>query len=274
MLGFHHFPSSEHTGHRFGFNGMEKDDEVHNANGSSYTTDFRQLDPRLGGRWWSLDPIVKPWESPYAGFSNNPIYFIDPSGLDPGDPYKKGDEQGDKGTEAPNGGTRDGEGGVTGGENICKFCGENGEDIYGLPDDSETSSAGGGQATVTPDPSRGANNETGYKYTSQDLDARDRVIGSGNHAITRALLARESKNRFRPIYDSRSPYGSTFQKNWQAGYESMGDFAKGDYTKKWKTMGLQPPKKAETKTGSVSGLNLGDYAPKKSDKMTSVRTLQ
>jgi hypothetical protein len=29
---------------------------------------------------------VKPWESPYAGFANNPIYFVDPSGLDPAPP--------------------------------------------------------------------------------------------------------------------------------------------------------------------------------------------
>jgi hypothetical protein len=48
--------------------------------------DFRENDPRLGGRWWSIDPVVKPWESPYVGYSNNPIIFSDPSGLDPDDP--------------------------------------------------------------------------------------------------------------------------------------------------------------------------------------------
>jgi hypothetical protein len=41
--------------YRFGFNGMEKDNEV-KGQGKSYTTEFRQLDPRLGGRWWSIDP--------------------------------------------------------------------------------------------------------------------------------------------------------------------------------------------------------------------------
>lgn len=74
-------------GYRFGFNGMEKDDEI-KTNGNSYTTPFRMLDPRLGGRWWSTDPIVKPWESPYAGFANNPIYYSDPSGLDPKKPKR------------------------------------------------------------------------------------------------------------------------------------------------------------------------------------------
>ena len=66
--------------YRFGFNGMENATDIAEGN---YTTPFRELDTRLGGRWWSKDPIVKPWESPYAGFSNNPIVFSDPSGLDP-----------------------------------------------------------------------------------------------------------------------------------------------------------------------------------------------
>ncbi|MEZ4929190.1 MAG: hypothetical protein R2777_04175 [Chitinophagales bacterium] len=35
--------------YRFGFNGMEKDDEV-SGDGNQYTTEFRQYDPRLG-RW-------------------------------------------------------------------------------------------------------------------------------------------------------------------------------------------------------------------------------
>jgi len=65
--------------YRFGFNGMEKDDEIKGV-GNSYTTDYRMNDPRIGGRWLSLDPIVKPWESPYAGYGNNPIVFVDPEG--------------------------------------------------------------------------------------------------------------------------------------------------------------------------------------------------
>jgi RHS repeat-associated protein len=68
--------------YRYGFNGMEKCDEVHSHNGDFYLADFRSYDARLG-RWLSTDPVVKSWESPYAGFANNPIYFVDPSGLDP-----------------------------------------------------------------------------------------------------------------------------------------------------------------------------------------------
>ena len=66
---------------RYLFNGMEHDGEV-SGNGNSYTTEFRQYDPRLG-RWKSLDPLmgIQPHFSPYQAFNNNPIYFIDPTGL-------------------------------------------------------------------------------------------------------------------------------------------------------------------------------------------------
>ncbi len=70
--------------YRFGYNGMEKDAEMH-GEGNSYTTEFRQYDPRLG-RWLSLDPLMAefPWMSPYVGFDNNPVYYTDPLGLETG----------------------------------------------------------------------------------------------------------------------------------------------------------------------------------------------
>ena len=63
--------------YRYGFNGMESDDELKGVK-NSYTTHFRQYDPRLG-RWLSRDPLsVKfPWQSPYVGLDNNPITNID-----------------------------------------------------------------------------------------------------------------------------------------------------------------------------------------------------
>jgi RHS repeat-associated protein len=76
--------------YRFGYNGMEKDDEVKNHSGSSYTTEFRQYDPRLG-RWLSLDPLMSmfPDMSPYVAFDNNPIFYTDPLGLAAeGDPIR------------------------------------------------------------------------------------------------------------------------------------------------------------------------------------------
>lgn len=68
--------------YRFGYNGMEMDNEV-SGNGNSYTTEFRQYDPRLG-RWKSLDPLMRkyPSMSPYVAFNNNPILYIDPYGLE------------------------------------------------------------------------------------------------------------------------------------------------------------------------------------------------
>ena len=71
--------------YRYGFNGMEKDDEIKGVN-NSYNTTFRVFDPRIG-RWKSLDPLMTkyPEQSNYSGFNNNPIYYRDPTGLE-GDP--------------------------------------------------------------------------------------------------------------------------------------------------------------------------------------------
>ncbi|MEI2673633.1 MAG: hypothetical protein V9F05_06260 [Chitinophagaceae bacterium] len=66
--------------YRFGFNTQEQDDEVY-GNGNLNTAEFWEYDTRLGRRW-NVDPVVKEWESPYATFSNNPTYLIDPSGSD------------------------------------------------------------------------------------------------------------------------------------------------------------------------------------------------
>lgn len=78
-----YFRMGSMNAYRYGFNGMERDDEAKGA-GNSYTTPFRQYDPRLG-RWLTIDPLHhwRPFESTYAGFGNNPIYFVDPSGLTP-----------------------------------------------------------------------------------------------------------------------------------------------------------------------------------------------
>jgi RHS repeat-associated protein len=59
----------------FGFNGMEKDDDV-SGGGNSYTTQNRQLDTRLG-RWFSVDPILHHNWSPYNAFDANPIIYTD-----------------------------------------------------------------------------------------------------------------------------------------------------------------------------------------------------
>lgn len=53
----------------------------HKGTENSYTTEFRQLDPRIG-RWLSLDPKASemPWQSPYVSMDNNPIWYNDPLG--------------------------------------------------------------------------------------------------------------------------------------------------------------------------------------------------
>ncbi len=66
--------------YRYGFQGMEGDSEVKGA-GNSYTTEYRQLDPRIG-RWLSRDPLdyKQPYQSPYCSMNNNPILFNDKDG--------------------------------------------------------------------------------------------------------------------------------------------------------------------------------------------------
>ena len=85
--------------YRFGFNGMEMDNEW-KGEGNHYTTEWRQYDPRLG-RFMSLDPVMRkyPGWSPYNFSFNNPIWWNDPDGDDPNkekDPetLKEGAEKG------------------------------------------------------------------------------------------------------------------------------------------------------------------------------------
>jgi len=68
--------------YRYGYQGSEKDDEI-KGQGNSYTTQFRQLDPRVG-RWLSIDPLADkyPGMSPYTSMNNNPITTNDQLGLE------------------------------------------------------------------------------------------------------------------------------------------------------------------------------------------------
>jgi RHS repeat-associated protein len=67
-------------GYRYGFNSMEKDNEI-NVNGGSYDFGARIYDGRLG-RWLSVDAKtnLQPYVSPYKAMANCPIGFKDPDG--------------------------------------------------------------------------------------------------------------------------------------------------------------------------------------------------
>jgi RHS repeat-associated protein len=73
------------SSYRFGFNGIEQDDEV---KGNGNTLDFaaRIYDSRLG-RFLSIDPAYMdyPMWSPYLFAANSPIRYIDVDGYGPGD---------------------------------------------------------------------------------------------------------------------------------------------------------------------------------------------
>jgi RHS repeat-associated protein len=66
--------------YRYGFNGMEKDNEFTNST-SHYDFGARIYDSRLG-RWLAVDPLFInfPNYSDYVANANNPVYFIDLKG--------------------------------------------------------------------------------------------------------------------------------------------------------------------------------------------------
>ncbi len=68
------------SSYRYGFNSMERDDEV-SGDGNSLDFGARIYDSRLG-RWMSVDPLQKQYssESPYGFVLNTPIQAMDPDG--------------------------------------------------------------------------------------------------------------------------------------------------------------------------------------------------
>lgn len=92
--------------YKFGMNGQEKDVEIGEG---IYGAEYWEYDSRLGRRW-NTDPVVYPFESPYATFHNNPIYWSDPLGADgegpngecPGDMNEKGQIYGMNGITGKN----------------------------------------------------------------------------------------------------------------------------------------------------------------------------
>ena len=71
--------------YRFGFQGQEKDDEIHGATGTSYSFQYRMHDPRVG-RFLSIDPLAAkyPFYSPYVFSGNRVIDAKELEGLEPG----------------------------------------------------------------------------------------------------------------------------------------------------------------------------------------------
>jgi RHS repeat-associated protein len=74
------------TAYRYGFNGMELDNEI-SGGGANYYTQWRPYDPRIG-RWWSVDRLAEkfPWWTPYQFAGNIPTRFVDIDGLEPAEP--------------------------------------------------------------------------------------------------------------------------------------------------------------------------------------------
>jgi RHS repeat-associated protein len=75
--------NSSEDEYRYGFNGMEMDDEIHEVKGSSYDFGARLYNSRVG-RWLTVDPHVEnyPAQSPYTFSLNSPLLYDDPNGKD------------------------------------------------------------------------------------------------------------------------------------------------------------------------------------------------
>jgi hypothetical protein len=96
--------------YRYGFNGQEKSDEIA-GEGNHTTAEFWEYDTRTGKRW-NVDPIVYPWQSPYAVLNNSPLYFVDPFGAESDPAAKRRAEK----YQRSNGGALVEHGGETGGK--------------------------------------------------------------------------------------------------------------------------------------------------------------
>ncbi len=68
--------------YRFGFNGQEKEGDITGSE-THNTAEYWMYDTRLGRRW-EVDPLssLYSFQSPYAAFNNNPIFYADPLGLE------------------------------------------------------------------------------------------------------------------------------------------------------------------------------------------------
>ena len=71
------------SSYRFGFNGQEKDDEIHNVTGSMLNYKYRMYDSRIA-RFFAVDPLSSdyPMLTPYQHSSLNPIMNIELEGLE------------------------------------------------------------------------------------------------------------------------------------------------------------------------------------------------
>ena len=67
--------------YRYGFNGMEMDNEMHATTGTSYDFGARMYDSRVG-RFLSLDRFASDFSStsPYCFAGNSPVFAVDNNG--------------------------------------------------------------------------------------------------------------------------------------------------------------------------------------------------
>ncbi|MEA3392839.1 MAG: DUF4329 domain-containing protein, partial [Candidatus Marinimicrobia bacterium] len=74
--------------YRYGFNGMEKDDEISGVTGGHLNFKYRMYDSRIA-RFFAVDPLAPkyPYWTPYQFAGLMPIRYVELEGLEPGEPF-------------------------------------------------------------------------------------------------------------------------------------------------------------------------------------------
>ena len=81
-------PGSVDDTYRYSHNGQEKDNEIFVG---ALSAEYWEYDSRTGRRW-ERDPLSYDWQSSYACFNNNPVYYRDALGLEGTNEDGDGDE--------------------------------------------------------------------------------------------------------------------------------------------------------------------------------------
>jgi hypothetical protein len=202
------------TGHRYGANsGNEKDDEIYGA-GNSYSAEYWQYDSRLGRRW-NVDPIRKSWESPFASFANNPVYYVDPSGLDKGSATKR--EKANNGGTEGSGTTYSGDGNTRTNGNTTQTldpgcdCYVNAPSPSSSPDDQgagETVAKGGG--TNVAQQIYGLGKDLATRESDYHNPYMNDLVSNNK---TNAEIALTRQNNLAKVREGSSPLGKSLAEN-------------------------------------------------------------
>ncbi|SEA80381.1 RHS repeat domain-containing protein [Psychroflexus halocasei] len=194
------------TYYPYGYNGKEL---VDNFGLSLIEMDWRQYDPVLG-RFNVTDPLAEEMfdQTPYHFAFNNPIYFKDPTGLNPEyDSYDYYEDMGNQ-QEAQE---QEAQNNCCPGETIM-----DGKTINPLP-----------EVLVVEDSERVSElKDLGYSY--YDIEFRDH-LRENNHYYYRILLGQEDRGIYRRLQIADKGYWSETKRNYNRGWKNWDKDGLGNF---------------------------------------------